>query len=128
MRNERNLLQRLKNLTSHINISGKQTTSIEAQYPLSPNLSVEDWEKDFKNIDPIKKALFIVITTQALGRTPDERTQYIEESARTGLKLIIGFNAKKQAEREQQLKQLVINVNSMSQENLENFAAALGIK
>lgn len=121
---QENFKQKLTNLrnklTENFVIFNEPERGIEFEFVFCREIAVEEWQKTFSEMDPLGRELMREIVTDALDRSVEERTAFIENLSAPQKGIQVSKNARDLYQKRKFYEQFLININSMSQSNLEN--------
>lgn len=118
-------LQRIKNKLRSENYVSTEGMGIDFDWAFGPNLTADEWEVKLRKLEPVYLEIFRDTVENAVDQTPEQRTKSLKRMTSRGFELLGGEGAREFAQEMKRQKQLMINITSLSQENLDNLHSAL---
>ena len=114
----------LEKVGQHFSLT-KNRMGIDPDFVFMPNYRTQSWLDVVVGFAPEYRKIIKDVSLEALNRTVEERDDYISGLSEERIELIIGPNAKKKSVQLGSIRQFIININSMSEENLTSLSQAL---
>jgi len=115
-------------ITSNVLVLNEPERGIEFEFVFGGEYPTEEWERvfgDLKKKSPDKFKLLGEIIREANSRTQEERVEFVDINTAPNQELIIEKGIRNRKEALNNYKQFLVNINSMSQSNLENMQKAI---